>query len=352
MQSTPLLFVIVFIAGLLMSYGSSKAILYIHKRKNIPTIPLGGGTGIFLSFIVLIFLFWAYIVNSESEILTKHIIGFILGGGILIMGGILDDKYNLNPSKQILFPIIATIIVIVSGVGVNYITNPLEPDKLIYLDIFKTTLITFNGIPYHITIPADIIGFIWLMIIMYATKLQDGLDGLVTGVSLIATVFIILISLLVFEQAGLSLLATIFAGTLVGFLLLNKFPAKIYLGEGGSLFTGFTLGVFAIASDAKVMITLLIIALPIIDAVWSIIRRIKNGYSPWIKDTDHLHHRLVKAGLSHKNAVLLLYALTTLFGILVLLWQSSFTYYFWGLLLSITLIIILLFRWAYNDRDA
>ncbi len=356
-----LLYIAFFISGAVISFIITPIIIRIASSFSIVSrsrfgelgdknIPLLGGFSIFISFVLVsgisIFLF-----DIDGLIKDKNIIGILLGGAIIIIGGYFDDRFRLRPQFQIIWPLVAAVIVIASGVGISHITNPVSPDELIYLNTFHIEMLTFKGVPYFFDFPADIISFVWLVGIMYATKLQDGLDGLVTGVSLIATLFIFMLSFYLFSQFDLALLSIIFAGALTSFLYFNRYPARIYLGEGGSLFTGFVLGSFAILSDAKVVITLIIFAIPILDAGWTIFRRLKRKQMPWVGDSEHIHHQLVHKGISHKKSVYILYSITALFGMLVFLWQSTLKYYFIGFVLIVLLILALFFRWAYSQRS-
>ena len=342
-----------FFFGVVASLIVTPLTIKLAKRYNIRAthwiqtqnkIPLMGGLAIFIAFILGILLFQQNII-SETHILGKYLWGMVLGGLIIV----LDDKYSLPPKKQFIFPIVAIITVIISGVGVSYFTNPFSPEKLIYIDTIQLHLLNFKNIPYRLTFPADLITFTWLAVIMYSTKLQDGLDGLVTGISFIGAFFIFLLSYFVFSDIPLAILSALFAGVLLGFLKYNFPPAKIFLGESGSLLAGFILGVLALLSDAKIIITLLLLAIPISDAVWTVTRRIYKKKPFWRGDHDHLHHRLIKAGLSSKKAVLLLYGITLTFGVLVMLWQSSFQYYFFGVALLMLLIIFTLFAYTYRN---
>ena len=135
-------------------------------------IPLMGGVSIFISFLIGIIVFSGTLFGIE-DIRSKYIIGMLIGVTVLVVGGVLDDKYSLPAKKQFIFPIIAILVVIVSGIGVTYVTNPFSPEKLIYLDTLQKELFTFRGIPYRLTLPADILTFVWLAVIMYSTKLQD-----------------------------------------------------------------------------------------------------------------------------------------------------------------------------------
>lgn len=340
------------VTPLIIRLASSQSIVSTSRfgelgKKNIPLL---GGVSIFISF-AIVSVISIVLFDIDGVIKDKNIIGMLLGGVIIIVGGFFDDRFRLRPHVQIIWPFIAAVVVIASGVGITHITNPITPDELIYLDIFHTEIITFQGMPYFFDFPADMISFVWLVLIMYATKLQDGLDGLVTGVSLIAALFIFMLSYFLFLQFDLALLAIIFAGVLTAFLFFNRYPARIYLGEGGSLFSGFVLGSFAVVSDAKVVITLIIFAIPILDTFWTVLRRLIKKQKPWIGDSEHIHHMLVHKGISHKRAVYILYAITALFGMLVFLWQSTLQYYFTGLASIILLTLAIFFRWAYNQKS-
>lgn len=292
----------------------------IHKKP----MPLLGGLAIFLSF----FLVLGYYVFSTDkvlgvEIFAKNLVGVFLGGALLMIGGFLDDKYKLAPKYQIIWPIAAVLVVIVGGVGISQITNPFG--GLLHLDSWQKILFWWNGIPYKITILADLFTFVWLMGMMYTTKFLDGLDGLVSGVSTIGAVIIFFVSLMAeVAQPGTAMLAIIFAGACAGFLVWNFNPAKIFLGEGGSLFTGFILGALSIIAGGKIATTLLIMGLPILDAAIVILRRLwSRPKSLVLADQKHLHFRLLDAGMTQRQAVLSLYFFTLAFGISTLFLKSG-----------------------------
>jgi len=292
----------------------------IHKKP----MPLLGGLAIFLSFFAVL---GYYIFFTDkllgSEIVVKNLIGVFLGGALLMIGGFLDDKYKLKPKYQIIWPIAAVIAVIVSGVGIDQITNPFG--GLLHLDSWQKIIFWWDGIPYKITILADLFTFVWLMGMMYTTKFLDGLDGLVSGVSTIGAIIIFFVSLMAeVAQPGTAMLSIIFAGACAGFLVWNFNPAKIFLGEGGSLFTGFILGVLSIIAGGKIATTLLIMGLPILDAAIVIIRRlISRPRSLVLADQKHLHFRLLDAGMTQRQAVFSLYFVTLAFGTSTLFLKSG-----------------------------
>jgi len=158
---------------------------------------------------------------------------------------------------------------------------------------------------------------------MYTTKLLDGLDGLVSGITVVGSFIIFGVAMSKnVAQPNTALLALILGGAFLGFLIFNWRPAKIFLGEGGSLFAGLILGTLAIISGSKIATTLLIMGIPILDVVWVIGRRFFNKRAVSLGDRKHLHFRLLDAGFSHQRAVIFYIFLTALFGSLALVLQT------------------------------
>jgi UDP-GlcNAc:undecaprenyl-phosphate GlcNAc-1-phosphate transferase len=171
---------------------------------------------------------------------------------------------------------------------------------------------------------ADLFAFVWLFGMMFTTKFLDGLDGLVAGIVTIAAVVMYLVSLQPqWYDPQVAMLSIIFAGTCLGFLIWNFNPAKIFLGEGGSLMTGFILGCLAIISKSKIAVTFMVVGIPMIDVIRVIIIRLRKGKPVYMGDREHLHYRLLESGLSHRQSVLLLYAISSLFGMIALFLQTE-----------------------------
>ena len=308
----------------------------IHKK---PT-PLLGGLAIFLSFFIIVFLY-AYLTDDlvGANIKLKFIWGIFIAGLLLMIGGFLDDKYNLKSHKQIIWPLLAVMVVILSGIGIKVITNPFG--GVFHLDTYQFILFWFEGTAYKVTILADIFTFVWLMGMMYTTKFLDGLDGLVSGITAIGSIVIFFFAIVTkFYQPDTALLAIILTGCCLGFLIFNFHPAKIFLGEGGSLFTGFMLGILAIIAGSKIATALLIMGIPILDVAWVIVRRLWYKISPFkTADKKHLHFRLLDVGFSHRSAVIFLYFLTALFGITTLFLQSKQKLIALGILFLVMIIL-------------
>jgi len=216
---------------------------------------------------------------------------------------------------------LATLIIISAGIGINHVRNPLG--GIISFKNWDLILFYWQGLPYKITLMADLFTLIWLLGMMYTSKLLDGLDGLVSGITIIGSLIIFGIAMSKnVAQPNTGLIALILASAFLGFLIFNFHPAKIFLGEGGSLFAGLMLGVLAIISGSKVATTLLIMGIPILDVVWVIARRIFSRKTISLADRKHLHFRLLDIGLSQRQAVIFMYILTALFGSAALFLQT------------------------------
>jgi len=159
-----------------------------------------------------------------------------------MLGGFLDDKYHLSPIQQFVWPVLACLAIIISGIGITFMNNPFGSGYL-YFDTVKIEILRLNGVPYYFTPWSDVLTFLWLLLLMYSTKLLDGLDGLVSGVTVIGALSITALCLFTqFYQPDIATMALILAGAFLGFLVFNFHPAKIFLGEGGSLLAGFFWG--------------------------------------------------------------------------------------------------------------
>lgn len=285
----------------------------IHLRR----IPLGGGMAIFLSFFIIAF---ALHRNGFAEqILTRELlIGMLLGGTIIMIGGVLDDRYRLSPARQLVFLFAAALAMVIAGLDFHAVTNPFG--GIIRLDRWTVAVGSLGAW----AILSDVAVFLWLSGMMVTTKLLDGLDGLVTGVVAIGAFLLFVVT----ERSpsplsDVGVLSLVFAGACLGFLVWNFHPAKIFLGQGGSLLTGFILASLAIMASGKIATTLLVMGIPILDVIRVIFSRLRRRRSIFLGDREHVHHRLLSSGLSHTQTVLLLYAISFLFGVTTLFAQAS-----------------------------
>ena len=262
----------------------------IHQRP----IPLWGGLGIAGTIIVVVGMMMP---------ITLPIVGFLAGIIILLIGGMLDDRFDLKPSVQILFPIAASIVVVATGTRITHITNWGDGSAFF--------------LPWTI-LPT----ILWMLVVTYATKLMDGIDGLVTGQTIIGCFLIAALATGKFFQPEVALLAVIVGGAYLGFLPFNFHPAKHFLGESGSTIAGFCLGFLSIVGSAKLATGLMALGLPLVDASLVITGRMLRGVSPFRGDKTHLHFKLLAAGLSQRQVVLVMWGLSLLCGLLALTLQT------------------------------
>ncbi|WP_432406977.1 MraY family glycosyltransferase [Wukongibacter sp. M2B1] len=272
----------------------------VHKNP----IPRLGGLAIFLGFIISVFVFLQ---------IDKYILGMLIGGSIIAIMGIVDDIKPLPAKVKLLVQIIAACILIKSGMKVEYVTNFFQIDGIRFLS--KGTIAL--GI---LSIPITIF---WVVGITNTVNLIDGLDGLAAGISAIAALTLAYVAyanpqLYNSEQTVMMTLAL--AGSCLGFLPYNFNPAKIFMGDTGSLFLGFMLAAISIngfikgATALAMVVPILALGLPIFDTTFAILRRALNGRPIMEADKGHLHHRLLSIGLGQKRAVLVLYAISFLLG--------------------------------------
>ncbi len=299
----------------------------LSRKFQKKEVPLAGAWSIFLSLSLVSLIYFKYLVQGNLNI--YHWLGVFLASLLIMIGGTLDDRYKLKPFQQLFFPLIAIIIILLSGVEISQLSAPFD------------NLLSFKSwsILKHIFIA------FWLLAMIYSTKLLDGIDGLVSGLGAIAAIIIFLFtSLTNYYQGDIAFFSLILFGASLGFLVYNFFPAKIYLGEGGSLLIGFLLGIISIISGAKIAIALLIMGLPLLDLFWTIIRRLAMRKNPFkYADRMHLHHRLLDFGLSHRQVCLLYYSLAFVFGISALFLQTRGKIYALLILLLLMLLIIIFF---------
>ena len=293
----------------------------LHKEP----MPLMGGAAIYFAFTLAVIPVLVLTDHfTAGDINNTHFIGLLFGGWILLIGGILDDKYELKPSQSILFPLLACLVAVASGIGVSKVTNPF-------------------GAPFEIGRSLSMaISFVWLMAMIYTTKLLDGLDGLATGVASIGSFMIALLALSVaYFQPDVALLALIACAAMLGFLVWNMNPATIFLGEGGSTFVGFLLGSLAIISGSKFATALLAVGIPALDVAFVIFERWRLG-KPLFHGGDrrHLHHKLLASGLSQRQVVYVYWLIATVFGVSTLIFSS------WQKLLALSVLFVMMLVFA------
>ena len=290
------------------------------RRMHKKPMPRFGGPAVILGFLVSV-IYMLIVMNIEGTINLFNadqyglkLLGFFLGILILSTVCAIDDIKSISPKFKLLGQLIAAIVVVAFGIRIDDIN-----------------LGTFQ-FPELNNVIQSIITVIWIVIVTNAINLIDGLDGLSSGITAISSISLLIIFVLNGSPAIAVLLITALTGALVGFLPFNFAPAKTFIGDTGSNFLGFTTSVVAILGVAKtytavvIVLPLIVLGLPIFDTVWAIIRRLIKGKSikaVFKADKLHLHHRVVKLGFSHKQAVLILYGISASFGLFAIILLDS-----------------------------
>lgn len=268
----------------------------VHK-KPVPRI---GGLGIYAGFMAAI-IFVAVKFGLDGEQVWETV-GLVVSGSLIVALGLLDDYKNLPAKIKLAGQICAAaVLVIIFGVRIDFVTDPFG--DYLYLD--------------QLAIPATMF---WLVGLTNTVNLIDGLDGLAAGVAAIASFTIMLIAL---EQNFIlvAVLTAALAGAAVGFLKYNFNPAEIFMGDTGSMFLGFMLAGISVTGAVKSVATIALVVpifalgLPILDTTFAIVRRLRGGVPIFKPDKGHLHHRLLSVGFTQRQAVLLMYVISALFGL-------------------------------------
>ncbi len=312
------------------------------RNLHTHTVAKLGGLAIFLS-VALGMLLYVHAGAIDPLIVPfRFVWALLLGGAVLMVGGFLDDKYELPPYILWIFPTISALIVVFSGIGVGikFISNPFGAP--INLDF------ALLGVP-----ASGIFIFLWMLGMMFTTKFLDGLDGLVAGIGLIAGLTLFALSLTDSVQQPITAsLAIILVGALAGYLVYAFHPASIFLGEGGSTLIGFILGVLSVILGGKIATALLVMGIPILDVAWVILQRLWSRKSPFRGDRLHIHFKMIDLGFSQRQIALLLYALSAGFGFTAVFLQSMGKLVALGILFAIMGVMVLGVLYAYKRKQS
>jgi UDP-GlcNAc:undecaprenyl-phosphate GlcNAc-1-phosphate transferase len=286
------------------------------KQKHVKTthqspVPRGGG------LVILVAVFISSLFFLELNIAIFFI---LIGATILAIMGVFDDVKNLNPYLRFFIGIFVSALIVYAGIKMEYITHPFE-SGVIYFD--HPTFIR-NGIPVTYSLPylSVILTILWIVWNMNIVNWSKGIDGQLPGVVGIAAIFIGILALRFSadpDQQNVILLSFIVAGAFLGLLIWNAYPQKIMPGYGAGSLGGYFLAILAILSGAKLATSLLVLALPTADAVFTITRRLLNKKSPFWGDRGHLHHKLMDVlGWSKRKTAFFYWITTALMGLIAL----------------------------------
>lgn len=304
------------VTPIVIKFAGKLGIIDDPKKNKHPKVihttptPRGGGIPIFIALLATTLFFLP---------IDKHVVGILVGASILVVMGILDDRYNLNPYVRLALGFLAAAAPIASGIGIAFITNPFG--GIIDLSQPQITFSLFGG-THSIWLIADLFAIFWVTFLMNMINMgAKGVDGQLSGVVVIAALTIAILSIRYsadITQWSVIILAAITAGAYLGFLPWHIFPQKIMPGYGGSTLAGYLLGILSILATAKVGILLVVLGVPLIDTGYVIFNRIRHGKSPVWGDRGHLHHKLLDAGLSKGNIALFYWGVTAILGIIAL----------------------------------
>lgn len=265
----------------------------IRKVNTLPT-PRLGGLGFFLSSLIVLF---PYVKESEA------VAAMLSGGAILMAGGVADDTFNLSPIYKF-FIQGAAALVSLSFIGI--------PEELTFFGVFSIPLYGTLGF---------LIAFFRLIFTVNAVNFSDGLDGLASGLSVVALLSLSLYGL----RSGRvypAFASLILAAAVIGFSPFNKYRAKVFMGDCGSQFLGLSIALLSLGNSPRGSFTLettLFLAVPLIDTTFAVIRRLLRGKSPFTADKGHLHHLLLSLGIPHPFAVKILVTVSALIASVALL---------------------------------
>lgn len=299
-------FAISFLVSLLTTPFARKLAIKFHavdypraRGMNKEPVPRMGGLAIVLGFVCTVIA----LIPFVKELLTVQFSGFIAGAAIIVVVGMLDDVYELSAKFKLVMQIIVAIIVVSTGTQIDFIMWPLWR----YI----------KPLSAPITV-------LWIVGLINAVNLIDGLDGLAAGVTSIASICLMVLCIVSGNVLAAILTATL-AGSCLGFLPRNFSPAEVYMGDTGSTFLGYVLavcsciGVFKSYAILSIVLAVLAMALPICDTLFAMIRRAANHKPIMMADRGHLHHRLVDAGYTNKQAVMILYGLSAVSAVIAVL---------------------------------
>jgi len=291
-----------------------------ERKVHSGLVPSWGGLAIYVAFgasISLIFLLnhaFPFVFRHRHLMAHQYLLGILLGATIITILGLIDDKRSLNPTIKLLGQVIAVVVLIWYGIRIVGINNP-----------FGKTYLEFSlYLSFLLTI-------IWTVTFINSINLIDGLDGLAAGIVVIASATFFIITLFQIDKQSnvaitnrlelVAVMAIALVGSTSGFLLYNFHPARIFMGDTGSMFLGFILGTITVMGTLKTVATIallvpiMVIGLPLLDTFLTILRRLKKRKPLLRADREHLHHRLLDYGWGQRRTVLLMYAISAVLGL-------------------------------------
>ncbi|NDI34777.1 MraY family glycosyltransferase [Chengkuizengella sediminis] len=297
-----------------------------QRKVHTSLMPRLGGLAIYSAFVMTLAIMLPILVKMGVNVQFNAVFAILIGGSIIVLVGAFDDKIEISPKVKLLGQIIAAcIVVFVFDLKVSFLTLPFG--EAYNINGWLSTFITL----------------FWIVGVTNAINLIDGLDGLAAGVSAIATATLLVLAIMM-GNVTVIILSCLLLGSILGFLYFNFHPAKIFMGDSGSLFLGFALATLSIlgfkqAAIVSFIVPLIILGVPLSDTFFAIVRRIVKKAPISMADKSHLHHCLLQVGLTHRQTVLAIYGIAITFGFsAIILSQASL----WILILTAVVSILLI----------
>lgn len=282
--------------------------------------------------------FLSAIALDNHLVLTRDIWGLIIGGSLACLFGLRDDFSELSFKTQSFFQVSLAVILFVFGTRITTLKNPFG-DAVIFSEHPVAIIFGF------------LLLLLWLLLVMNAVNWLDGLDGLLGGVSLITFIIIFFLSVKPeVNQPPIAILAVIGAGIALGFLVFNIYPARILAGTSGSLFIGLFITTLAVIAGTKIATALLVLSLPIADALWVIGERIRSGESIFHPDQRHLHYKLRELGWTERQIAGFFFVLTGLVGAIALSTEALGKFIAFFLVFSVMFALLLFVAHKTNKK--
>lgn len=292
------------------------------RRVHSKPMPRIGGVAIVTSMLIGFLIYYLLTKDIPSIALNEKFLGYIIGGLIIATMGLIDDLVNLRARYKFFFQLAAGLVVYYFGIRITGIKIP-----FIYPDMIDFA--------WWIDLPLTLL---WIIGVTNAINLIDGLDGLAAGITAISATSLLIIFIATSASLEAIIISAVLVGAVLGFLPYNFNPAKTFMGDVSANFLGFTMAVVSILGFAKgytmiaIIAPVLVLGIPIFDTVFAMVRRFLKGQPMLKPDGGHIHHRLIKRGFSQRQAVILLYTITTLLCMLAILLVAED---FWKLILLI-----------------
>jgi UDP-GlcNAc:undecaprenyl-phosphate/decaprenyl-phosphate GlcNAc-1-phosphate transferase len=289
------------------------------RRVHQQPIPRTGGLAVAIAFVgvgVLGLLLNAafHFAPSLHQVRWPQVVALFAGAGLGAFLGYLDDRLQLRARWQLLGQLALAALAIGAGIVIDTLVNPFGSTPFAVGGLF---VINVGGFGLDLGLAAAMT--LWVVGMINSVNFVDGLDGLLAGIATIAAITLGVNSLVSEPiQPAVTLMCALLAGALLGFLPWNFHPAKVFIGTAGVFAVGYALALLSVLGTAKVAVALLVLGVPIIDTFWVITRRLAQGRAPFSADRGHFHHRLLDLGLTHRGAVLLIYAVCGVLAVLSL----------------------------------